>query len=233
VEIPELLGSKFLEALDSTRRQQAKALMTFSERVAEAREEAKQMISDSPLVNEALELFEKLQLKRPDRSLRIKDGYFKFVERIDESEAKEDAKQRIETVYNGAPVQSLWQKLRRVATCNKGGLKTVEHYPMKNINLYFEQGKTYLVLGAPRSGKSSLLRMIAGILPEDKDHEVGGSVTINKFNPKTPGVTWSNFVGYVLICTKFNLLCLHFSSSVFLSHNVVDTSTKLIDCIHI
>jgi hypothetical protein len=38
--------------------------------------------------------------------------------------------------------------------------------------------------------------MIAGILPEDKDHQVGGTVTINKFDTKSKGVVWSNIVGY-------------------------------------
>lgn len=204
MEIPELLGSKFLDALDATKRERAKEIMVFSDRVAVEREERKRAVSSSPLVVQALELMEKLQVKRPDLSLRIKDGYFKFTEQIDESQAKKDAGQRIETVYGGGQLQSLCQFLRRLATCEmKEGLKTIEHYPMKNVNLYFEQGKTYLVLGAPRSGKSTLLRMIAGILPEDKDHEVGGTVAINRFDPKSKDMVWSNLVGYALLCVLY------------------------------
>lgn len=232
VEIPELLGSKFLEALDSNRRQQAKACMSFSERVAAEREEVQQKLSDSPLIAQAQEIFEKLQFKTPDLSLRIKDGYFKFTENVSVSPANKDKKQQIETVYNGAPVQGLWQKLCRLVTCNKEGLKTVNHYPMKNINLYFQQGKTYLVLGAPRSGKSTLLRMIAGILPEDKNYEVGGSVMINKFNPKSEGVVWSNFIGYVSVFESNALYSSwkwpHVSCSLSSSK---DTLIKLIACI--
>ncbi|KAG7350244.1 ABC-2 type transporter-domain containing protein [Nitzschia inconspicua] len=198
VEIPELLGSKFLEALDSTRRQQAKSIMPFSVRVAADREDVKQHLSDSPLIREFHELVQRLQMKTPDLSLRIKDGYFKVIEHHDKSETKKDGKQRIETVYNGAPIQSLWKKLYRIATCTtKSATQTIERYPIKNVNLFFQQGKTYLVLGAPRSGKSTLLRLIAGILSNDKDHEVGGSVTINKLNPQSEGVVWSNFVGYI------------------------------------
>lgn len=192
-----MLGEKFLEALDTERRQKAASLMNFSERLTAEREEIKQEISDSPLVKQAMELLEKLGIKRIDLSLRIKDGNFKFIERMDESEARKDPGQRIETVYNGAPIQSTFQRLKRLVTCNKEDLKTIEHYPLKNINLNFEQGKTYLVLGAPRSGKSSLLRMIAGILPEDKDHVVEGTVAINKVSPKTKQVVWSNLVGCV------------------------------------
>ncbi|KAL3909715.1 MAG: hypothetical protein SGILL_007978, partial [Bacillariaceae sp.] len=197
VEIPGMLGEKFLQALDTERREKAASFMNFSQRLTAEREEVKQGISDSPLVKQAVELMEKLGVKSLDMSLRIKDGNFKFIQRMDESEAKKDPAQRIETVYNGAPIQSTWQRLKRLVTCNKDGLKTIEHYPLKNISLNFEQGKTYLVLGAPRSGKSSLLRMIAGILPEDKDHEVQGTVAINKINPKTKEVVWSNFVGYI------------------------------------
>jgi ABC-type multidrug transport system ATPase subunit len=147
------------------------------------------------LVKQAVELLEKLGVKKIDLSLRIKDGSYKFTERVDESQAKKDEVHRIETVYNGAPIQSTWHKLKRLVTCNKDGLKTIEHFPLKHINLNFKQGKTYLVLGAPRSGKSSLLRMIAGILPEDSDHEVEGTVAINKINPQTKEVVWSNLVG--------------------------------------
>lgn len=223
IDIPELLGLSFLEALDSSRRQKAEAIMTFSERVAADREGVNQSISDSPLVVQAHEVMEKLQMKSADLSLRIKDGYFKYVEHIDESASKNDAKQRIETVYDGAKVRGLWHKLCRLATCNNSGLKTIEHYPLKNVNLFFEQGKTYLVLGAPRSGKSSLLRMIAGILPEDKDHEVGGSVTINTFNPKTPGVTWSNFIGCVPVSISIALPLSIFSHIVSVCMTFPDT----------
>jgi ABC-type ATPase with predicted acetyltransferase domain len=202
VKIPEILGSKLLDALESKRRQRAEAIVSFQERVAAEREEVKQAVSKSPLVIQAQELLEKLQYKRPDISLRIKDGYFKYTEQVDESQTKKDAKQRIETVYNGAPVQGLWQKLRRLASCSKGGSKIIEHYPLKNVNLYFEQGKTYLVLGGPRSGKSTLLRMIAGILPEDKDHQVDGMVAINRFDTKSKGVVWSNLVGYAWFCAS-------------------------------
>jgi len=166
--------------------------MKFSERLVLEREETEKEISDSPLVKQAVELMQKLQKKKCDLTLRVKDGYFKFTEHVDESEAP-----RIETVYNGAPVQSIWRKLKGLLTCSSARMKTIEHHPMKKINLQFEQGKTYLVLGAPRSGKSTLLRMIAGILPEDKDHEVGGSITINKVSPKSEHVTWTNLVGYI------------------------------------
>ena len=151
IEIPDKLGSAFMNVLNSSKKEKAAAILSFEERVLVEKEEHKKTISDSPIVIEAVELAKKLKGVEFDFSVRIKDGFFK---------------------------------------CN-------DHYPMQGINLYLDQGKTYLVLGAPRSGKSSLLKMIAGILPEDKDHEVGGELTVNKISPKTKGVVWPNIVGYI------------------------------------
>jgi ABC-type glutathione transport system ATPase component len=171
--------------------------MTFEDRVLTEKREIKKAISDNPIVIQAQEIMKKLNVKNIDFSVRIKDGYFKYIERIDKTQAAKSTKRQIETVCNGAPSQGLFQKLIRTMKGDFSGKKVVEQYPMKNINLYFEQGKTYLVLGAPRSGKSSLLKMLAGILPEDKDHVVGGEVTVNTITPKTKGIVWSNVVGYI------------------------------------
>eukprot|EP00536_Pseudo-nitzschia_multiseries_P009814 jgi/Psemu1/242415/estExt_Genewise1.C_2850020 len=39
--------------------------------------------------------------------------------------------------------------------------------------------------------------MIAGILPEDKDHVVGGAVNVDRITSKTKGIVWPNVVGYI------------------------------------
>lgn len=197
IEIPDQLGSAFLNALDKSNRERAAAIMSFEERVVTEKKEFKKAISDNPIVIRANETRKKLHSREPDFSVRIKDGYFKYIERVDKIQAAKSTKRQIETVYNGAPTQGLFQKLIRAMKGDFSGKKVVEHYPMKNINLYFEQGKTYLVLGAPRSGKSSLLKMLAGILPEDKDHVIGGEVAVNTITPRTKGVVWSNVVGYI------------------------------------
>jgi ABC-type glutathione transport system ATPase component len=171
--------------------------MSFEDRVVTEKREFKKALSDNPIVIRAHETRKKLNSKEFDFSVRIKDGYFKYIERIDKTQAAKSTKRQIETVYNGAPTQGLCQKLVRTMKGDFSGNEVVEQYPMKNINLYFEQGKTYLVLGAPRSGKSSLLKMLAGILPEDKDHVIGGEVAVNTITPKTEGVVWSNVVGYI------------------------------------
>ncbi len=93
---------------------------------------------------------------------------------------------------------------------------------MKDVNLVFEEGKMYLILGAPGCGKSTLLKMIAGRLPEsgsgtsgdsgenDDDGKrgcfsgrggprkiVGGKVEVNGINSKDTDIVWSNVVSYV------------------------------------
>lgn len=197
IPIPERLGTAFMGVLSSTRRRVAADILSFTERLTEDHEAYKKAISDSPIVIEALRIGKKLKTKRFKTDLRIKNGSFKYIEHIDPTQANKPAKKKIETVYNGAPIQGLFQRLVRTLRGDFGGREAVENYPMKNINLFFEQGKTYLVLGAPRSGKSSLLKLIADILPNDKNHEVGGTVNVNRITPKTKEIVWSNIVGYI------------------------------------
>jgi ABC-type lipoprotein export system ATPase subunit len=201
VEMPPELATSLLNALSESKRARAAVTMKFSDRLAAEREEMKLEISGSSIAQRAQALEARLKVRRPEMSLRLVNGYYKILERSDEREAEENEgdrpKQRIETVYNGAPVQGWWPMLKRIASGRMGQTKDLEHYPIKGVNLFFEQGKTYLLLGAPRSGKSTLLRLIAGILAEDRDHEVGGEVKLNKFGPKSEEIVWSNLVGYI------------------------------------
>ncbi|KAL7540199.1 hypothetical protein ACHAXR_009936 [Thalassiosira sp. AJA248-18] len=68
---------------------------------------------------------------------------------------------------------------------------------MDGINLVLEEGKMYLVLGAPGCGKSTLLKMIANILQKDSKHSVGGSVHVNGIDSRDGDIIWSNLVSYV------------------------------------
>ena len=78
---------------------------------------------------------------------------------------------------------------------------------MKDINLVFEEGKMYLILGAPKSGKSTLLKMIAGRLPQSGNgcyftssgprKSVTGDVEVNGINSRDEDIVWANVVSYV------------------------------------
>jgi ABC-type glutathione transport system ATPase component len=78
------------------------------------------------------------------------------------------AKQDIQTVVSQSPLALI---LRRVVKClwTKGQhMKEETKVIAEGINLHFEEGKMYLVLGLPGSGKSTVLKMIANTLHKDK-----------------------------------------------------------------
>eukprot|EP00547_Thalassionema_nitzschioides_P003473 CAMPEP_0194202806 /NCGR_PEP_ID=MMETSP0156-20130528/2735_1 /TAXON_ID=33649 /ORGANISM="Thalassionema nitzschioides, Strain L26-B" /LENGTH=1424 /DNA_ID=CAMNT_0038928407 /DNA_START=109 /DNA_END=4383 /DNA_ORIENTATION=+ len=198
VKIPKDLGKSLLNVL-STSKKRRDSIVLFSQQLKNDREIVKQEILENSKKQQMQELYDKLKTTSPNISIMVKDGYFKFTEKCyDRCDEKEAGKQNIVTVFNGAPIQTMWEKLARLTVSRNGAeSKTIERYPMKNVNLFFQQGKTYLVLGGPRSGKSTLLKMLAGMLPEDKFHEVGGTVQFNKVTPKSKDVVWSNVVSYI------------------------------------
>mmetsp|Transcript_2153 Transcript_2153/g.3908 ORF Transcript_2153/g.3908 Transcript_2153/m.3908 type:complete len:1099 (-) Transcript_2153:1265-4561(-) len=106
---------------------------------------------------------------------------------------------KIKTVCTEAPVGKIMNTVRRMIKTKKLRVKkiTEEKVIMKGVNLKFEPGKMYLVLGAPGCGKSTLLKMIANLLLQDKDHVVGGSVSINGVEASDENVFWTNLVSYM------------------------------------
>jgi ABC-type multidrug transport system fused ATPase/permease subunit len=93
-----------------------------------------------------------------------------------------DSDEHIRTVFNSSFVYPVWQLLNRAWTGERRhrrrrgvGSKCV----LANINLIFEPGKSYLLLGAPGSGKSSLLRAITGNLHASKRNAVSGTISYN------------------------------------------------------
>jgi len=103
--------------------------------------------------------------------------------------------QKIPTVFNGGCVYVLLQRLLYFARTGKQP-KPVEcsHSILKDINLRFESGKMYLLLGAPGAGKSTLLKYISNLLHEGKHHVVGGSLLLNGISPTDRHFEWTNLV---------------------------------------
>jgi len=54
----------------------------------------------------------------------------------------------------------------------------------------------YMISGAPRSGKSTLLKMISNALHTSKDHVPEGEVTVCGLAPSKE-IVWTNLVGYI------------------------------------
>ena len=197
IDIQDKLGNAFMGALSSSRKETATDIVSFEDRILENKEEHKKAVSDSPIVAKAMQMLQTINNPQTHPiSLQLKDGSFKCIETIDKDipPQRRRSSQQIDTVCR-CPVQCLIRSMRTGDFST--GKEIVETFPIRNVNLVFEQGKTYLVLGGPGSGKSSLLKMIAGILPEDRHHEVSGTVQVNELTPFTQDVVWSNIVGYI------------------------------------
>jgi ABC-type multidrug transport system ATPase subunit len=93
-----------------------------------------------------------------------------------------EASTKITTVYNSSFLYKIIKPLRSLTN----GAKETNHakvsytkHVLDNISLSLKPGKMYLVLGPPASGKSSLLKAIAGRLFRKGKEELEGSVTYN------------------------------------------------------
>ena len=174
---------------------------SFQERLVDERMDSKQEYAENPLVRQIQEVMAKLNVRaRFAPSVQVTNGSYTITSYIDESDPNATKKPKVATVYTAGPAGMLSEKLKRVwrtkSLCDT--LSTRQKFAIQNVNLCLQPGKTYLVLGGPGSGKSTLLKMIAGILPEDRDHEVGGTVLLDQnLHPKSNNVVWTNLVGYI------------------------------------
>jgi ABC-type multidrug transport system ATPase subunit len=125
--------------------------------------------------------------------VRIQSATYEYIE-------KERDHTKISTVYNTSCLYSLTRSLGRASKCQPHTKKNKIKRPiLKDINLVIQPGKQYLVLGPPGSGKSSLLKMIAGLMPVNKHHSLDGSITYNgrSLLDQMKGVYIENAFGYV------------------------------------
>lgn len=93
---------------------------------------------------------------------------------------------KIQTVYNSSllyKVVKYFKDIGREKVAAEKGTKTI----LDNISLILKPGKMYLVLGPPGSGKSSLLKAIAGRLSTKNGEQISGTVSYNgrTFKDKT------------------------------------------------
>lgn len=89
------------------------------------------------------------------------------------------ATETIHTVYNRGICYKLSKWLKRRRTGAPTRVEKVDKVILDDINLVLKPSKMYLVLGPPGSGKSALLRAIAGRLSMSNGETTEGSVTYN------------------------------------------------------
>ncbi len=75
---------------------------------------------------------------------------------------------------------------------------------LDNINLDFEKGKIYCLLGTPGSGKSTLLNLIAGLEKPTKGEIIFKNYHIEKLNERQLADYRQKYIGFVF--QSFNLL---------------------------
>ena len=103
---------------------------------------------------------------------------------------------QISNILNSSPlykfvagIMSCWKGVSQSTTINRNEI-------LSGVNLRFTSGKSYLVLGAPSSGKSLLLKYIANLLRSDSHRKLGGKVTLNGKRPIRTDICWSSLVAY-------------------------------------
>ena len=136
--------------------------------------------------------------------VRIQNLSYSAMRRNNNNHDDGDAAGNIQTVYNTSFLFKMNRYLRKVTRCQARQRKTLPSssgepfYMLHDINLVIQPGKQYLILGPPASGKTSLLKAIAGLIP-----------TPTPKDPETlQGTIWYN--GKTLkVCFVFLFACCH------------------------
>lgn len=206
VDIPEDLQRDLKESIEGVTAVVAKYDPNFHVLQEEIEHVKESQTEEDPLYAVFTGWLARVKPSFPGSEVRVRDGSYTVTNNVEEADSSYDqvpgpkrAKQKIRTVQTESPVYKLLTALRKLVTTGKCGSPTHKETKvvMEGVNLALDPGKLYLVLGAPGSGKSTLLKMIAGILPRDKEHVVGGSVSIFGTKQGTKEVIWSNLASYI------------------------------------
>lgn len=107
--------------------------------------------------------------------IRLKD--FNYRVNVDPNHNK------IRTLYNQSMTYTAWTFIKRLF---RGEPRKEIHTTcvLQNVTLNFEPGKMYLVLGPPQSGKTTLLKAVAGRLSTANGERIEGSILYNGLSLK-------------------------------------------------
>lgn len=130
---------------------------------------------DAKDLREAAQLMKDIKKYFPDTdtgvSVRLTNFTYKCPVNLEEEN-------KIETVYNQSIIYDVYSFFLRLIG-RKAKPQTTTQVVLNDITLNFEPGKMYLILGPPASGKSSLLKAVAGRLSTVHGETIQGSVQYN------------------------------------------------------
>lgn len=135
----------------------------------------KELAQDAMGLKEAAQVIMKLQSYYPSDAtnqvgVRLKD--FSYEVDVDPNS------NQVQTVFNQSFAYDAL-KWWKIFTGKETKPVKQRKFVLQNINLNFQPGKMYLILGPPLSGKTSLLKAIAGRLSMENGETVTGSVEYN------------------------------------------------------
>ena len=210
VDIPDNLQDDLKKSLEGVSAVVAKydpGLHILNDEIDRVRQSEASHEDGDPMKDVLREWFAKVRPQFPNIDVRVTNGSYTVTNYLEESsknyksvgEGPRRAKQKIATVRSESPFFKLFLAIKRLVTTGKCGSPMTKETKVviDGINLVMEPGKMYLILGAPGCGKSTLMKMIAGILPQSKDNVVGGSVSVNGIMRGAKNIIWSNLVAYI------------------------------------
>uniref|UniRef100_A0AAV1TY87 ABC transporter domain-containing protein n=1 Tax=Peronospora matthiolae TaxID=2874970 RepID=A0AAV1TY87_9STRA len=104
------------------------------------------------------------------------------------SRHSEDARTHIPTLYNS---------IKKVVTKVNRNKHSVKQFIVKNVSGVFKPGTMTLLLGQPGSGKTSLMKVLSGRFPLDKNVTIRGEITYNGVPQTALLKRLPQFVAYV------------------------------------
>ena len=117
-------------------------------------EEVSTSVTETAIGQEIREKLTSVKVKDKSFELRIKNGSYTVNAPVLPS-GDAPGKQHIETVVNSGGGYKCVQAMKRLFTTGKLKQLTEEKVIMDGVNLALEEGKMYLILGAPGCGKST------------------------------------------------------------------------------
>ena len=209
VDVPEDLKQRIFDGIKHPKNDYCMEDDTFRESIGShtdfivnQQHRRRSTIEQNDVVAGLRNLLIQVKAKPPPFTLRIKNGSYKVTNLIDPMDSVNDnpsghATQKIKTIQTESIVYKIKNFIERCLKGRSMWTQKVEVTIMDEVNVAFQPGKMYLVLGAPGCGKSTLLKMIANTLHKSPHHVLDGTMHMALVHPTDPDIYWSNLVAYI------------------------------------